>query len=32
MSQDQHAGGSHSMKTDNNTLEKVEDFKCLEQP
>ena len=27
MSQDQNAGQSHSMKTDNSSIEKVEEFK-----
>jgi hypothetical protein len=29
MSQDQHAGRSHNMKIDNNSLERVEEFKYL---
>jgi hypothetical protein len=29
MSRDQHAGRSHSMKTDNNSFERAEDFKYL---
>ena len=29
MSQDQNAGQSHSMKTDNSSIEKVEEFKYL---
>jgi len=29
MSRDQNAGRSHSMKTDNSTFERVEDFKYL---
>ena len=29
MSQDQNAGRSHSMKTDNSSFERVEEFKCL---
>ena len=30
MSQDQNAGQSHSMKTDNSSFERVEEFKYLE--
>ena len=29
MSQDQNAGQSHSMKIDNSSCERVEEFKCL---
>ena len=29
MSRDQNAGRSHSMKTDNSSIERVEDFKYL---
>jgi len=29
MSQDQSAGRSHNMKTDNRSFERVEEFKCL---
>ena len=29
MSQDQNAGRSHSMKTDNSSIERVEEFKYL---
>jgi hypothetical protein len=29
MSRDQHAGRSHSMKIDNNSFERVEEFKYL---
>ena len=29
MSSDKNAGRSHSMKTDNSSFEKVEQFKCL---
>jgi UDP-galactopyranose mutase len=29
MSQDQNAGQSHSMKTDNSSIERVEEFKYL---
>jgi len=29
MSRDQNAGRSHSMKTDNSSIERVEEFKCL---
>ena len=32
MSRDQNAGRSHSMKTDNSSFERVEEFKYLEQP
>jgi len=32
MSRDQNAGRSHSIKTDNRSLEKVEDFKYVEKP
>ena len=31
MSRDQNAGQSHSMKTDNSSFEKVEEFRYLEQ-
>jgi hypothetical protein len=31
ISQDQHAGRSRSMKTDNSYFERVEEFKYLEQ-
>jgi hypothetical protein len=30
MSRDQNAGQSHNIKTDNNSFERVEDFKYLE--
>jgi hypothetical protein len=30
LSRDQHAGRSHSMKTDHSSLERVEEFKYLE--
>jgi hypothetical protein len=29
MSRDQNAGRSHSMRTDNSSIESVEEFKCL---
>jgi hypothetical protein len=29
MSRDQNSGQSHSMKTDNSSFERVEDFMCL---
>ena len=29
MSRDQNAGRSHSMKTDNSSSERVEEFQCL---
>jgi len=29
MSRDQNAGQSHSMKTDNSSIERVEEFRCL---
>ena len=29
MSRDQNAGRSHSMETDNSSIERVEEFKCL---
>ena len=29
MSRDQNAGRTHSMKIDNNSIERVEEFKCL---
>jgi hypothetical protein len=32
MSRDQYAGRSHSIKTDNSSFERVEEFKYLEQP
>jgi hypothetical protein len=32
MSRDQNAGKSHSIKTDNSSFERVEEFKYLEQP
>jgi hypothetical protein len=31
MARDQNAGRSHSMKTDNSSIERVEEFKYLEQ-
>jgi hypothetical protein len=31
MSQDQNAGQSHSIKTDNSSVERVEEFKYLEK-
>jgi len=30
MSRDQNAGRSHSMKSDNNSFERVLEFRCLE--
>jgi len=32
MSRDQNAGGSHIIKTDNSSFERVDEFKYLEQP
>ena len=32
MSRDQNAGQSHSLKTDNSSFERVEEFKYLETP
>ena len=32
MSRDQNAGGSHSIKTDNSSFERVDEFKYLGQP
>ena len=29
MSRDQNAGRSHSVKTDNSSFEKMEEFECL---
>ena len=29
MSRDQNTGRSHSMETDNSSIERVEEFKCL---
>ena len=32
MSRDQDAGRTHSVRTDNNSFERVEEFKCWKQP